>query len=86
MSRNALEDTDVPAPMEIMMAGSSEDICLLDCSLQSPGIHSGPGAAPRWEGGARAVRTRDISGAAPSRERMSEPRGYMTASELPSAR
>jgi hypothetical protein len=51
MSRNALEDTDVPALMEIMMVGSSEDICLLDCSLQSPRIHNGPRAAPSWEGG-----------------------------------
>jgi hypothetical protein len=47
--RSALEDTGAPAPMEIMMAGSPEDICLLACSPQSPGIRDVPGAAPSRE-------------------------------------
>jgi hypothetical protein len=50
LSRSALEDTAAPAPMEILMAGSLEDICLLACSPQSPGTCGGPGAAPGWEG------------------------------------
>jgi hypothetical protein len=51
LSRSALEDTSVPTPMEIMMAGSPEDICLLACSPQSPGICGGPVAAlsREWE-------------------------------------
>jgi hypothetical protein len=49
LSRSALEDTGAPAPMEIMMAGSSEDICLLVYSPQSPGTRDGPGAAPSRE-------------------------------------
>jgi hypothetical protein len=32
LSRNTLEDTGTPAPMEIMMAGPTEDIYLLACS------------------------------------------------------
>jgi hypothetical protein len=43
--RSALEDTGALAPMEIMMAGSPEDICLLACSPQSSGIRDIPGAA-----------------------------------------
>jgi hypothetical protein len=50
LSCSTLEDTGTPAPMEIMMAGSPEDICLLACSLQNPGIRGGPGAAPSQEG------------------------------------
>jgi hypothetical protein len=50
LSRSALEDTGAPTPMEIMMARSPEDICLLACSLQSPGTRDGPGAAPSREG------------------------------------
>jgi hypothetical protein len=49
LSCSALEDTGVPTPMKIMMAGSSEDICLFACSPQSPGTHSGPEAAPSRE-------------------------------------
>jgi hypothetical protein len=49
LSRSTLEDTGAPAPMEIMMAGSPEDICLLAYSPQSPGTRGGPGAAPSWE-------------------------------------
>jgi hypothetical protein len=49
LSRSALEDTGTPAPMEILMAGSPEDICLLACNPQSPGTHGGPGAALSWE-------------------------------------
>jgi hypothetical protein len=45
LSRSTLEDTGAPAPMEIMMIGPPEDICLLTCSPQSPGTHGGPGAA-----------------------------------------
>jgi hypothetical protein len=50
LSRSALEDTGAPAPMEIMMAGSPDDICLLVCTLQSSGTRGGPGAAPSREG------------------------------------
>jgi hypothetical protein len=50
LSRSALEDTGTPAPMEIMMAGPSEDICLLACSPQSPRTRGSPGAAPSREG------------------------------------
>jgi hypothetical protein len=50
LSRSALEDTGAPAPIEIMMAGSLEDICLLACSSQSPGTRGGPVAAPSREG------------------------------------
>jgi hypothetical protein len=50
LSRSALEDTGAPAPMEIMMAGSPEDICLLACSLQSPATRGGPRAALSREG------------------------------------
>jgi hypothetical protein len=46
MSRSTLEDTGAPAPMEIMMAGPTEDICLLAGSPQSPRIRGGPRAAP----------------------------------------
>jgi hypothetical protein len=46
MSRSALEDTGAPAPMETVMAGAPEDICLLADSPQSPGIRDGPGATP----------------------------------------
>jgi hypothetical protein len=37
LSRITLEDTGVPAPMEIMMVRLPEDICLFVCSPQSPG-------------------------------------------------
>jgi hypothetical protein len=50
LSCSALEDMGAPAPMEIMMAGSPEDICLLACSLQNPGIRGGPRAALSQEG------------------------------------
>jgi hypothetical protein len=50
LSLSALEDTGVPAPIEIMMAGSREDICLFACSPQSPGTHGGPGATLSREG------------------------------------
>jgi hypothetical protein len=53
LSRTVLEDTSVPAPMEIMIAKSSEDICLFVCSPQSPGTRDGP----ELGAGARAVRT-----------------------------
>jgi hypothetical protein len=46
LSCSALEDTGAPAPMEIIMAGSPEDVCLLAWSSQSPGTRGGPGAAP----------------------------------------
>jgi hypothetical protein len=51
LSCSALEDTGAPTPMEIMMAGPPEDICLLACSPQSLGTRGGPGAAPsqEWE-------------------------------------
>jgi hypothetical protein len=49
LSCSTLEDTDVPAPMEIMMAGSSEDICLFACS-RAPGTRGGLGATPSREG------------------------------------
>jgi hypothetical protein len=51
LSHSALEDTSVPTLMEIMMAGSPEDICLFTCSPQSLGTRGGPGAALSWEGG-----------------------------------
>jgi hypothetical protein len=85
LSRSRLEDMDVPAPMEIIMAGSSEDIYLFTCSLQSPGDTWWPQSYPESDGGARAAGTRDGPEAAPSRERVPEPRGHVTASELPSA-
>jgi hypothetical protein len=50
LSHSALKDTGAPAPMEIMMAGPPEDICLLACSPQSPVTRGGPGAALSWEG------------------------------------
>jgi hypothetical protein len=50
LSRRAFEDTGAPTPMEIMMAGLPEDICLFACSPQSSGTHGGPGAAPSREG------------------------------------
>jgi hypothetical protein len=37
LSRNAFADTGTPAPMEIMMAGPPEDICLLAGNPQSWG-------------------------------------------------
>jgi hypothetical protein len=49
LSCSALEDTGAPAPMEIMMAGPSEDICLLVYSPQSLRTRGGPGAAPSRE-------------------------------------
>jgi hypothetical protein len=50
LSHSASEDMGAPALMEIMMAGPLEDICLLACSPQSPGIRGSPGAAPSREG------------------------------------
>jgi hypothetical protein len=47
LSRSALEDTGVSTPVEIMMAGSPEDICLFACSPQSPGDSGSSGAALR---------------------------------------
>jgi hypothetical protein len=49
LSRSALEDTGVPAPMEIMMVGLSEDIYLFACSPQSLRDTWRPGAAPSRE-------------------------------------
>jgi hypothetical protein len=82
--RSPLKDMGVPASMEIMMAGSSENICLFTCSLQSPGDTWWPQSYPESGGRARAVGTRDGPEAAPSRERVPEPRGHVAASELPS--
>jgi hypothetical protein len=82
LSHSALEDTGAPAPMEIMMAGSPEDICLLACSPQSPGTRGDPGAATS-RGGARATGTRGVSGATPSWEWGPKLRGHMAAPELP---
>jgi hypothetical protein len=42
LSRSALEDTGAPAPMEIMVAGSPDDIYLISCSPQSPGHVAAP--------------------------------------------
>jgi hypothetical protein len=50
LSRSGLEDTGAPAPMEIMMTESPEDICLLAYSPQSSGTCGGPGATPSREG------------------------------------
>jgi hypothetical protein len=50
LSRSTLKDTDAPAPIEIMMAGPPEDICLLACSPQSPETRGSPGAALSREG------------------------------------
>jgi hypothetical protein len=98
LSHSALEDTGAPAPMEIMMAGPLEDICLLAGSPQSQGIRGGPGAAPSrgdmWQprscpeqgAGARAAGTCGGPGAALSQDRELEPWGHMAAPELPSAR
>jgi hypothetical protein len=92
LSCSALEDTGVPAPMEIMMAGSPEDICLFACSPQSPGGTWCPWSCPKPRGHvadpvlSRAAGTRGGPGAAPSREREPGPRGHVAASELPSAR
>jgi hypothetical protein len=36
--RSALEDTRARDPMEIMMIGWPEDICLIVCSVQSPSL------------------------------------------------
>jgi hypothetical protein len=47
LSCSALEDMGVPAPMEIMMAGSIEDICLFAWSPQSSGDTELP-CARRW--------------------------------------
>jgi hypothetical protein len=57
LSHSALEDTGVPAPMEIMMAGSTEDICLFACSPQSPGDTWRPRSCPKLGAGARAAGT-----------------------------
>jgi hypothetical protein len=50
LSRSTLEDMGAPALMEIMMARSPDDICLLACSPQSPGTRDSPGAALSREG------------------------------------
>jgi hypothetical protein len=51
------------------MAGSSGDICLIACSLQSPSLgHVAAPELPEPEGGAGAQVTRDGPGAAPSWE------------------
>jgi hypothetical protein len=85
LSRSALKDTGAPASMEIMMIGSPEDICLLACSPQNPEDTWRPRSCPRPGGGAQTVGTCGIPGAAPSRERESESRGHVAASELPRA-
>jgi hypothetical protein len=84
LSRSALEDMGVPAPMEIMMAGSPEDICLFVCSPQSPRDTWRHQSYPEPGAGARAAETRDGPGAAPSWKQKPEPRGHVAASELPS--
>jgi hypothetical protein len=97
LSRSALEDTGVPALMEIMMAGLLEDICLFAYSPQSPGNTWRPRSYPKPRGtwrlrccpepgaGAQAAGTRGDPGAAPIREQEPEPRGHLAASELLSA-
>jgi hypothetical protein len=63
LSRSALKDTDVPAPMEIMMAGSPEDIYLFACNLQSPGDTWRLGSCPEpWGHVAAPVLPRAESG------------------------
>jgi hypothetical protein len=98
LSRSALEDTGVPAPMEIMMAGLLEDICLFAYSPQSPSNTWRPRSCPKPRGtwrpqccpepgaGAQAAGTRGDPGAAPIREREPELRGHVVAPELPRAR
>jgi hypothetical protein len=63
LSRSALKDTDVPALMEIMMAGSPEDIYLFACNLQSPGDTWRLGSCPEpWGHVAAPVLPRAESG------------------------
>jgi hypothetical protein len=52
LSSSTLKDTGVPTPIEIMMAGSPEDIYLFAYSLQSPETRGGLRAVPSREGGA----------------------------------
>jgi hypothetical protein len=85
LSRSALEDMGVPAPMEIMMAGSPEDICLFVCSPQSPRDTWRPRSCPESGGGARATGTRGGTRATPSREREPEPQRHVADPELPRA-
>jgi hypothetical protein len=85
LSRSALEDTGVPAPMEVMMAGSPEDICLFACSPQSPGDTWRPQSYLETGAGDRATRTRGSPRAVPSRGREPEPWGHVEAPELPRA-
>jgi hypothetical protein len=51
LSSSTLKDTGVPTPIEIMMAGSPEDIYLFAYSLQSPETRGGLRAVPSREGG-----------------------------------
>jgi hypothetical protein len=83
LSRSALKDTGVPAPMEIMMAGSPKDIYLFACSPQSPGDTCRPRSFPEPGAGARAAGTRGGPRAAPSWEREPKLRGHVAASKLP---
>jgi hypothetical protein len=87
-------------PMEIMMTGSSGDICLIGCSLQSPS--SGHVVAPelswarRWEPEPWGGTWQPCSWLEPPEHvatpelslagrRVLEPRGHVAASELPPA-
>jgi hypothetical protein len=74
LSRSALKDTGVPAPMETMMVGSLEDICLFACSPQSYRGTWRPRSYPEPGAGARAMGTRGGPGAAPGRGDMWRPR------------
>jgi hypothetical protein len=66
LSCSALEDTSAPAPMEIMMTGSPEDIYLF-AARRAHVTRGSSGAAMRQKMGARAQVTCDGPGATPSR-------------------
>jgi hypothetical protein len=74
LSRSGLENTGVPTPMEIMMIGSSEDICLFACTQQSPGTCASSGAPPSRErepepqGHVAALKLPRVGSGSPSRE------------------
>jgi hypothetical protein len=85
LSHSALKDTGVPALMEIMMAGSPEDIYLFSCSPQSPEDTLWPQSCPVPGGGARVAGTHGGPIAALSWEREPVLRGHMATSELPRA-
>jgi hypothetical protein len=77
LSRSALEDTGALAPMEIMMAGSSEDICLFTCSRRAQVTRGSSGAVLP-----RSCLEPLEHVAAPV---LSQARGHMAAPELPLA-